>query len=81
MDEFSVSQVNAHVAEGTAHGVEKNQVAGFEFVAVDGLCSFGLLIGATRQHQANGLLVQVTHKSAAIEAGVLVGATTTVRHP
>ena len=80
MDELTVAQVNTHMAEGASHGVEKHQVAGFEFVTVDGLGGFGLFVCATWQHQTNGLLVHVAHKSAAIETGILIGTATAVRH-
>ena len=69
MDELAVAHIDAYVAEGAAHGVEKNQVAGLELVAVDDLGGRGLFIGPARQHQADGLFVGGAHEAAAIETG------------
>ena len=37
VDELAFTNVNAHVAEGASHGVEKHEVAGLELAAVNRL--------------------------------------------
>ena len=80
MDEFAITNVDAHMAEGFFHRVEEHEVARLEFVAVNLFGGLGLLGRPAGQHQAERLLVQVAHKAAAIEAGFLAGAATAVGH-
>jgi hypothetical protein len=35
------------MTESTFHGVEENQVAGFELAAIDFFCHFGLFLGSS----------------------------------
>ena len=80
MDELAVANVDAHMAEGAAHGVEEHQVAGLEFVAVDLFRGCRLLLGAAWQHQANRLGVHGAHKTTAIKAGFGAVAATLIGH-
>ena len=67
MDESAFSDINAHMAEGSAQGVEKHQIAGLKFVLVDGLGDRGLFFGVVRQDQAQGACVHGADKTAAIK--------------
>jgi hypothetical protein len=71
VDELAVADVDAHVREGAAHGVEEHQVTGLEFVARCHRSAGrprGLLVGAARQHQAEAVLEDVAREAAAVEA-------------
>ena len=72
VDELALADVDAHMAEGAAHGVEEHQVAGLEFLAVDFLAGSGLLFGAARKQVADRLGVHRAHEAAAVEAGFAV---------
>ena len=69
MDESAFSDINAHMAEGSAQGVEKHQIAGLKFVLVDGLGDRGLFFGVVRQDQAQGACGHGADKTAAIKTG------------
>ncbi|MPM49203.1 hypothetical protein SDC9_95931 [bioreactor metagenome] len=78
MDELAVTQVDAHMAEGTAHGIEEHQIAGAQVFFVDHFGGVGLLLGNARQHQPLGLLENGAHEAAAIEAGFRAAATASI---
>ena len=80
MDELAIAHVDADVAECAAHGVEEHQVAGLQVVFVNFLGGCSLLGGLAGQQQAGRLLVNGTHKTAAVKAGVCLGAAAFVRH-
>ena len=70
VDELMVAQIDADVRERTAHGVEKHQVARFEFVLGyrgAGLADFARTV---RQDQAQALAVNVSDESRTVEAGL-----------
>ena len=68
VNEFAVTHINTHMAEGSLQRVEENQVAWLEFAAIDFFCDFGLLLSPSGQYQANRFFIHVTHKAAAIKA-------------
>ncbi|CAI8758948.1 hypothetical protein EMIT047CA2_160068 [Pseudomonas soli] len=80
MDELVVTQVDASVADATTTvGAEEQQVAGLEFVAGDSRCvDVDHLAGRTRQVHAGLFAEQVADETAAVEAGLLGGATEAV---
>lgn len=81
MDELALANVNAYMAERASHGVEKYQIAGFEFFFGNG-GGGGRLIGcAARQHVAARFLESGPNKTAAVKAGFGRGAAIAVVHP
>ena len=80
MDEFAVADIDADVAEGTAHGVEEHQIAGLQFVFVNFLSGRSLLRRLAWQQQSGSLLVDGAHKAAAIKTDVGLGAAAFVGH-
>ena len=70
MDEFAVANVDAHMAESAAHGVEEDQVAWVEFTAVNFFCGFGLLVGTPWQQSTHRGLINMPNKTAAIRAKI-----------
>jgi len=80
VDEFAVTHINAHVAEGSFHGVEENQVAWLELIAIDFFSDLGLFLSSSRQYQAYRLFIHVAHKAAAIKAFFFAGTAPFVGH-
>ena len=70
VDEAAFSHIDAHMAEGAAHGVEEHQVAGLELVLLDRfeVLGPGLLVGPARQHQPHAHLKDVAREAAAVKA-------------
>ena len=62
------------MTKGAAHSVEKSQVAWLELFLIDLLGSFGLFCRAAREEVADGILINGTHKAAAIKARLSAGA-------
>ena len=80
MNEFTVTHINTNMAEGSFQGVEKNQIARFEFTAADFFCDFGLFFCSSGQNQAHRLFIHVAHKAAAIKAFFFAGTAPFVGH-
>ena len=80
MDEFALADINADMAEGAPHGVEKNQIAGLQFSAIDFCSGGGLLLGFAGKNQTHRLLVHGPDEAAAVKAGLCGVAATPVRH-
>lgn len=70
MDEQVVAQVDADVAVGPPHGVEKDQVAWLEFGGVNRVSGTGLLGCTAGQQQPQRVCVHGLNESAAIKTGV-----------
>lgn len=68
MNELAIANVDTYMAEGSAHGIEKNQIARTKFFTPDDRGGSGLLFCPSRQHQTNGSFVHGAHKTAAIES-------------
>jgi hypothetical protein len=78
MQEAVVAQIDADMRKSAAHGIEENEVAGLQFVAVDHRTDLALLSGTTRQQHADRFLEDDLDKGAAVETGIRVGAAETV---
>ena len=80
MNELTVADIDAYMAEGALHGVEKHQVAWFELASIDFFCDFGLVLSPAGQNQANGLFKHVANKATAIKSFFFRNAATFVGH-
>ena len=80
MNELAIAHINANVAVGPVHGVEKHQIAGYQFFFVDALRVSGLLFGFAGKHQSDGLLEYGFDKAAAVKTGFYRAAPALVRH-
>jgi hypothetical protein len=78
VDELAITDVNANMAEGAAHGVEEHQVTGVEFTAVNFVSNSSLLFGSPGQQAANGCFINVPHETTAIKTGFNSRTTTLV---
>ena len=67
MDELAVADIDANVAKGSAHGVEKNQVTRDQIFLINILSCGCLLFSAARQYQTNGLFVNGFDETAAVK--------------
>jgi hypothetical protein len=70
MDKFAFTHINANMAEGAAHRVEENQIAGLQVGSVYFFGRGCLLAGPTGQDQTGGLLKNRTDKAAAIKTTI-----------
>ena len=70
MDESAFSDINAHMAKGASHGVEKDQITRFEFFSLNDFGAAGLLFCTSWQELADRFFINVANKTAAVEAGV-----------
>jgi hypothetical protein len=78
MHELVIAQVDAHVGEGAAHGVEEDEVAGLEFVDLDLLAHLSHFGGGARHAETQRIGENLADEAAAVEAGYRAGAAKTV---
>ena len=76
--EAVVAEIDADVREGAAHRVEEDEVARLEFLLVDHVADFALLLGRARQKHAERVLENELNEPAAIESTVGIGAAAAV---
>lgn len=67
MDEFAFTHIDAHVAEGPPHGVEKHQIARLEFLSFNDLRGGSLFARPAWKHLAKRLLIDRSNKAAAVK--------------
>ncbi|MNL47019.1 hypothetical protein D3C87_1697830 [compost metagenome] len=70
MHEAVVAQIDAHVGVAAAHSVEEDQVAGLQFVLVDGDALLGDLGGVAGKLEAQRTLGRIGDQAAAVKSGI-----------
>ncbi len=73
-----VAEIDAHMRESPAHGVEEDEIAGLEFLFVNRIANLALLFSSSRQQFSNSIPEHYLHESAAIQPRVGVGAATAI---
>lgn len=75
VQEAVVTEVDADMGKGAAHGVEENQIARLQLVLVDDVANLALFLGRSRKQFANRFPEDDLDKAAAIESTVGISAT------
>ncbi|ODV42085.1 hypothetical protein AWV79_30130 [Cupriavidus sp. UYMMa02A] len=80
MHELVVTDIDADVREGLAHGVEEHQIARAQIIGSHGRADLADFNGTARQHEAEGVIEHVADKAAAVQAGFGAVAAEAVTH-
>ena len=72
MQEAAFAEVDANVREGAPHRVEEDEVARFQFLAVNARPDFAHFLRGARQHQPDRILEYQLHEATAVQAGIRV---------
>lgn len=80
MDELVVAKIDPYMRKGAPHGIEKHQIAGFQFVTSNDFPGFTHFSGAARKDKAQTLAKYMADEARAIESGFRRTAATSISY-